>query len=189
MVKTIPEQSIPAFMSYVGTRPGPQRLAMMLMLEAGLRVGEVCSLVWAQLYYDSGPLAALNLAAFDTKYKRARVLPISKPLADTIQAVWTNHAQPKYIPPAAAATALAPHGGPISPRSLQRHVKAAGLKAIRQDITPHTLRHTFATRLLRVSNLEIVRQALGHQRLGTTQIYVHPTTDEIADAIGKIPQT
>jgi len=75
---------------------------------------------------------------------------------------------------------------PLSARDFQRIVHNISLKAIGRSITPHTLRHTFATRLLAKSNLRIVQMVLGHRNIQTTQIYTHPSNNEISDAINKL---
>jgi integrase len=52
-------------------------------------------------------------------------------------------------------------------------------------VTPHSLRHTFATRLLKVSSTRLVQLALGHKSITTTELYTHPTVDEIELAMAK----
>jgi len=71
----------------------------------------------------------------------------------------------------------------LSPRDIQRIISNISKIAIGRSIHPHVLRHTFATRLLAVSNLRIVQKVLGHKNIQTTQIYTHPSNDEIAEAI------
>ena len=75
----------------------------------------------------------------------------------------------------------------LNPRDFQRILKSISLVAIGRPIHPHVLRHTFATNLLKVSNMRIVQKALGHKNITTTQIYTHPSNDEISNAINKIP--
>lgn len=71
----------------------------------------------------------------------------------------------------------------LSPRDIQRIVSNISMKSIGRSIHPHVLRHTFATRLLSVSNIRIVQKVLGHKNIQTTQIYTHPSNDEIAEAM------
>jgi len=74
----------------------------------------------------------------------------------------------------------------LSPRDFQRIVHNLSVQAIGRSITPHTLRHTFATRLLSKSNMRIVQGVLGHKNIQSTQIYTHPSNSEVADAISKL---
>lgn len=61
---------------------------------------------------------------------------------------------------------------------VRRHLAAAGI-----DGTPHMLRHTAATELIRVCNARVVQLLLGHKRLETVQIYTHPTDEDLRTAI------
>lgn len=77
---------------------------------------------------------------------------------------------------------------PISTRQVHRIVNFAFLKAIGKVVHPHMLRHTFATRLMRVTNSRIVQELLGHKKLTSTQIYTHPNSDDLKKAIDKMDQ-
>jgi len=74
----------------------------------------------------------------------------------------------------------------LSPRDFQRIVNVHSVNSIGRKIHPHTLRHTFATKLLERSNLRIVQQVLGHKHIQSTQIYTHPSSNEIMEALDKI---
>ena len=72
--------------------------------------------------------------------------------------------------------------GAISGRDFPLLVKAAGLRELDQ-ISPHTLRHTFAADLYRVTkNIRMVQKALGHSDLSTSMIYTHIIDDKLEDA-------
>ncbi len=74
----------------------------------------------------------------------------------------------------------------LSPRDFQRIVNNISINSIGRKIHPHILRHTFATKLLTVSNLRIVQKILGHKNITTTQIYTHPSSNELSDAVAKL---
>ena len=77
-------------------------------------------------------------------------------------------------------------GRRLSTRDFQRISRSLGIAAIGRPINPHMLRHTFATRLLENSNLRVVQMALGHTSIASTQVYVHPNSDDMSRAVGAL---
>ncbi len=71
----------------------------------------------------------------------------------------------------------------LSERDFQRITKLHSIASLKKSINPHVLRHTFATRLLKKSNLAVVKAALGHVSIQTTQIYLHPSMADLTEAV------
>lgn len=186
MRKIIPADDLAKITPHVHDQPHPLPIAWGLMLEAGLRVGEVCALRWADLVWRGEVKTAIILTATCTKNHHERTLPISPRLAITIEnASHLARTRDRYYP-TTFVTARSATGPPITPRSLQRNIQQLARRHLGYPITPHTLRHTFATRLLRVADIRTVQEALGHRHVTTTQIYTHPNFGDLTTAIEKM---
>jgi len=165
----------------------PMRLAIWIMLEAGLRVAELGHLAWCDVIWDRAVKHQIVLNREITKRHQDRTVPITRTLAGEINQAWTQWAIPRGFGPANYLMAQSPRGKPVTTRTIQRACDTVGRKAGNIKLTPHMLRHTFAHRLLAVSNLAAVQAALGHKSIRTTQIYTRQGPDEIAAALDKLP--
>lgn len=158
----------------------------LLMLDAGLRVGEVMSLTQQDLTYPTPPIQSLTLLPHQTKNKKERTIPLSSRIQaalDEMDKKWwwpTGRLLHHY---AFYQTDPRVH---ITTRQVERIIRAAALKCLGRPIHPHVLRHTFASRLMRKVNIRIVQELLGHKRLSSTQIYTHPSQDDLKSAIEAI---
>lgn len=139
-------------------------------------------------------LVGLDLDAVDVARRQARVFGKgSRERMALLGAPW-QAAMTRYLAagrPVLAAAAARPtaavflnrRGGRLGPRSVQRLVEAAGRAIGRDDVTPHVLRHSYATHLMDGgADLRSVQELLGHRNLQTTQIYTHVSQAQVRDA-------
>jgi integrase/recombinase XerC len=143
----------------------------------GLRISELCGLNAADIDWNERRLRVLG------KGKKERMVPIGEPALAAIRNYWNLLDQPPVGNAPAFLSGLG-HGGPLSPRILQSRLKkylaTAGLDP---KLTPHKLRHSYATHLLDAgADLRSVQELLGHAHLVTTQIYTHLTTERLKRA-------
>jgi site-specific recombinase XerD len=152
------------------------RCLMTVMLDCGLRAGEVRRLEGRDLDWQSGKLKVRQ-----GKGKKDRVLWLNEGALELLRK-WRERRSARS---ALLFTTLA--GAPLRDNYLRAMVKRSGKKAgIPKDVHPHMLRHTFATDLYReTKNIRLVQKALGHASLSTTMIYTHIVDEELEDALRK----
>ncbi len=143
----------------------------------GLRVSELCGLQAGDLDWDE------QLIRVRGKGKKERQLPIGRPALDAIKRYWQSAKHPGAgeLP---VFLAYVHRREPMSPRMqqlrLKRWLAVAGLDP---GLTPHKLRHSYATHLLDAgADLRSVQELLGHAHLVTTQVYTHLTTERLKRA-------
>lgn len=158
-------------------------LCTLIMLDAGLRVSEVIQLKRFMLWNNGQCVKALSVPAEIAKLHRERVIPLSARLEIEIifmhEYLWTNceESQLAYV----FHTGRPEHH--ITARRIQQIICAAGMATLGRRVWPHVLRHTFATRLMRVTSTRVVQELLGHKNLASTQIYTHPNSQDLVKAI------
>lgn len=157
-----------------------------LMLDAGLRVGELVQLLVTDLYSHGAPVDQLVITAETTKVGRERTIPTSDRIKRAIKEMWQNWWFNRIGGPPIFAFYVTRSGKPITTRQVQGIINSASMSAIGRPIHPHVLRHTFASRLMRTVNIRIVQELLGHKHLSTTQIYTHPNQEDLKKAINSI---
>lgn len=143
----------------------------------GLRISELCGLNATDIDWGE------QMVRVRGKGKKERVVPIGAPALEAIKAYWSLLEQ---VPAGNAPVFLAERAkaAPLSARILQsrlkNHLIAAGLDS---QLTPHKLRHSYATHLLDAgADLRSVQELLGHAHLVTTQVYTHLTTERLKRA-------
>jgi integrase/recombinase XerD len=152
------------------------------MYACGLRIGEAVALRPQQIDAAQGLLRIIG------KGNKQRLVPLPGALLKAMRQVWKTHRNRQWV------FASRHQGTHLSPRSLRGAFDAACLQEGIAGLTPHSLRHGFATRLLeRQVELRIVQILLGHGSIRSTQIYTHlteplrqqlrPKLDELADGL------
>lgn len=154
-----------------------------LMLDAGLRVGELVSLRVQDLYFNRQPVRNIIIKPHMTKNKVEHSIPVSQLLTEAFIVFfdiwWLNNETPEQE----FAFLSSKSDRSITTRQVERIICAAGWKAFGRPVHPHVLRHTFASRLMRVTNSSMVQRMLGHKYLTSTQVYCHPNEDDKRQAI------
>ncbi len=157
-----------------------------LMLDAGLRVGEVTQLKIADLWFGDKPSETIIIRADITKTKTQRALPASQRIWQALHLMKAHYWPAFEISHEGYAFYGCNFYDHLTVRQVERIINEAAFKTLGFSVNPHMLRHTFATRLMRVANIRIVQQLLGHSNIASTQIYTHPSKDDLTDAIKQI---
>ncbi len=138
---------------------------MLLMYACGLRITEAATL---EVTAIDGIIGFIRIIG---KGNKERQVPLPQPVLAELRSLWKTHRDKRWLFPSPRQE------GPISRYALwltfKQAVRAAG---ITRRITPHSLRHSYATRLLESGvDIRVVQILLGHARIGTTAIYTHLT--------------
>jgi len=143
------------------------KLVIMFLYYAGLRLDEARNLKWQDIDFDR-EIIHLKTAKGD----KERVVFLHKNLIDALRVYEAKEEGPVFI---------SQREGKYNKRTIQQIVKCASKKVgIKKNVTPHTLRHSFATHLLESgADIRYIQQLLGHKDLKTTQIYTHVANKDI----------
>jgi len=155
----------------------------------------VRDLAMFELFYSSGlrlsELVGLNIHDIDPRDANVRVLgkgrkqrdlPVGRKALEALEK-WLALRSEHLTSPDEPALFISQRGSRISVRSVQLRLKQMALdKGLSVDISPHTLRHTFASHMLESSqNLRAVQELLGHADISTTQVYTHLDFKHLAE--------
>ncbi len=159
---------------------GHRNRAMIEMLfSCGLRVSELVALTLSGLYLDERFIRVLG------KGSKERLVPISDRAIHELQ-LWFDTRSTMDIKPGEEDYVFLNRRGAHLTRTMvlifiKNYARAAGIK---KNISPHTLRHSFATALLEGgADLRAIQAMLGHESIGTTEIYTHVSTKTLRDEI------
>lgn len=161
-------------------------LIVALMLDAGLRIGEVSQLVLSDIECAEAPVTSLVIRSEIAKSKHSRIIPVSTFLSDSILHfidyldTYSTKKKPNWV------FNRWPSDNHMTTRGMSLIIKRKGLACLNRPIHPHMLRHTFATRLMKVASIRVVQQLLGHKCLSSTQVYTHPDSVDLKNAIDQV---
>jgi integrase/recombinase XerC len=154
------------------------RLVMELLYGAGLRVSELVALNYGALDLDAGVARVLG------KGRKERLCPLGRVAAALVRRFRTAHARDTG-PDAPVLITTSHERMPV--RAVQLLLKRyLALAELPMDLTPHKLRHSYATHLLNAgADLRLVQELLGHAQLATTQVYTHVSVARLKEIYAK----
>lgn len=144
--------------------------AVALMVYAGLRIGEVAALEWADIEISERKGSVI---VRDGKGGKEREVPLSKEARRLIEPHRAQCSEQDVFQ--------------ISERALQKQVAKLGKLAKIENLTPHQLRHTFGKRMADAGvRLEVIQALMGHEKLETTMLYIQPGWEDLEDAVDAV---
>ncbi len=151
----------------------PQSLCDQAVLElayaSGLRLAELRNLRLEQVNIDAGFVTVIG------KGNKERVVPMGRKAIEALKR-YIETGRPKLVRPHSPGNVfLTSRGTPFAPNTLWLRIKRRARRAgITRNITPHMLRHSFATHLLEHgADLRVIQELLGHASISTTEVYTH----------------
>lgn len=161
-------------------------LIVLFLGDAGLRVGELVQLLWSDVYHEGWCVDKLRVRAEIAKNNKERIVPLSKRLFECVQQYKRENSANLLDSNAVLFPTRDGICKPITIRSVQYMIRTAGKLALGIDLTPHMLRHTFATRVMKLADIRTVQELMGHTHVSSTQIYTHPSQDDLFNCIDKL---
>ena len=166
----------------LSTNEGHRNRAMMEMLYgSGLRVSELVGLQLSHIYLDE------HYMLIQGKGSKQRLVPLS-PVAEEWFGYWMSERATWPLKPESKDIAFVNRYGRPMTRAMVFTIvrKLCSEAGITKTVSPHTLRHSFATHLLQNgADLRVIQQLLGHEDLSTTEIYTHLDVQDLREAVLK----
>jgi integrase/recombinase XerD len=147
-----------------------------LLYSSGIRISELTNLEMANIDLDSDLIRVMG------KGSKERVVPLGDYAISAIS-LYINNYRSLLNKKNSTYVFLNNRGDKISRQFIFKTIKfECNKKGIKKNVSPHTLRHTFATHLLKNgADLRIIQELLGHENIATTQIYTHLTNEKLKD--------
>jgi integrase len=177
-----PEYS--ALLAYLDQAPIRNAMIVRVMLQCGLRAGEVCALTIDNVWRQGHVHPAIYLPQGSTKGHRARYVDMSVSVRGHFDKYIGALLEAGYpVIPNSPMFSVLSNRGLLTIRDIWNITDKMSMLAIGRHVSPHVLRHTFATILLRYTNIRVVQQLLGHVALSSTQVYTHPNSQDQQTAV------
>ena len=150
------------------------RTMLEVLYASGLRVSELCGLERSNISLEQGVVRVLG------KGSKERLVPLGDAARDWLQRYFLE-ARPEFPDPRGPAVFPGRSGSPMTRQTFWHRLRhIAQVAGITADLSPHTLRHAFATHLVNHgADLRVVQLLLGHEDLSTTQIYTHVARERL----------
>ncbi|MGO8699362.1 MAG: tyrosine recombinase [Limisphaerales bacterium] len=148
-----------------------------LAYASGLRLAELRGLRLEQLHLEAGFINVIG------KGNKERVVPLGRKAVAAV-CRYEEAARPKLVKPRSTAHLfLTCRGSPFAANTLWQRIKRRARRAgLSRNITPHMLRHSFASHLLENgADLRVIQELLGHSSISTTEVYTHITVNRLRD--------
>jgi len=148
-----------------------------LAYASGLRLSELRNLRLEQLHLEAGFINVIG------KGNKERVVPVGRQAVEALNH-YIEGGRPKLITPKSPANVfLTKRGTPFAAVTMWKRIKDRVKRAgVERNITPHMLRHSFATHLLEHgADLRVIQELLGHANISTTEVYTHVTGSRLRD--------
>lgn len=162
-------------------QPTPMHLCDQAILElayaSGLRLSELRNLRLEQLHLEAGFINVIG------KGNKERVVPVGTKAVEALDRYLASGRPEQVTQRSPANVFLTARGTPFAAVTLWKRIKDRVKRAgIERNITPHMLRHSFATHLLEHgADLRVIQELLGHANISTTEIYTHVTGNRLRD--------
>ena len=185
-IQILSDQEVSALLSYLLKCSHRDQLLFRLMLHCGLRIGEVSALdvehVWRAGYVHP----AINLVRGTTKGHKARFVDIPQSVRFLIETHMKHLVEDDPdLKPTTPLFLGHKRKQRLGVSGIGRIVNSISLLALGRRLHPHILRHTYATILMKYTNIRVVQTLLGHSKLGTTEIYTHVSSEDCKSAVNQ----
>lgn len=187
MIKTINETEIKKLLTTASQRDIRDFTMIYLALSTGLRCSELVGLYIEDFAPFGDVSRILTVPSRIGKNNKKRDIPINHETRSVL-ARFLRTKQIREHSTSSDSYLFVSHytQKPLSSRDFQRIVHDISISSLGRSISPHILRHTFATRLLKHTNLRVVQEVLGHVNIQTTQIYTHVDINDVSLAIDDV---